>query len=276
MESGQVRIQSINIDGIKSILERRKTDLQKVIDHCHDWGANRSAGRLRVCAGGGRVQYYIRNDAADRNGKYVTKENRYLAANIAQRDYCLDMIRSAEKEINAIERFFSSYPGIQVEEIYGSMHPGRQALIIPAIESAESITAKWKNQQYRRKGFFEKDPVLYTNRGERVRSKSEVIIANTLNEDGYVYLYEKPICLEGVGTVYPDFTILDPRNGQEIILEHLGMLDDPAYLENAVRKVNAYILNGYIPGKSLVLTYETSKQPLDARVIRKLLSEMMD
>ena len=76
--------------------------------------------------------------------------------------------------------------------------------------------------------FFEEHLIHRTARGEMVRSKSEVIIANALAAKGIDYAYERPLLIEGV-TKYPDFTIEDMESGQTIYWEHCGMLHVPTY-----------------------------------------------
>jgi len=69
-------------------------------------------------------------------------------------------------------------------------------------------------------------PELYTAKGERVRSKSEIIIADSLMRAGVPYRYEFPIILNGYGKIYPDFTVLNVGLRKELYWEHLGMMDD--------------------------------------------------
>jgi hypothetical protein len=113
---------------------------------------------------------------------------------------------------------------------------------------------------------------LLTDRGERVRSKSELIIANLLSKEGIPYKYECPLRLKGFGTVHPDFTALRRKARKEIYWEHLGMMDDPEYAEKAVRKISAYGANGFFPGDRLILTAETKSTPLNVRLIRDLIA----
>ena len=47
-------------------------------------------------------------------------------------------------------------------------------------------------------------------------------------------------------------------------------MDDPAYAQNAVRKILAYEENGIYPGESLILTFETEKNVLNTRIIERL------
>ena len=60
-----------------------------------------------------------------------------------------------------------------------------------------------------------------------------------------------------MGTVYPDFTFLSKKTGEEIYWEHNGMVDNPVYARNMVRKIECYENNGIFPGERLILTYET-------------------
>jgi len=73
--------------------------------------------------------------------------------------------------------------------------------------------------------------------GTRVRSKSEALISNSLERWEVPQLYEMPLILKGYGKVRPDFMVLNVRTRQEYIWEHLGMLDDPVYLEKAMKKI---------------------------------------
>ena len=118
-------------------------------------------------------------------------------------------------------------------------------------------------------------PCILTERGERVRSKSEKIMADYFFRNEIVYKYEKPLYLKGLGTVYPDFTFLSPRTGEEIYWEHDGRMDDPVYAKNAVKKIEAYENNGIYPGERLILTFETECTILNTQTIEKLVHKYL-
>ena len=118
-------------------------------------------------------------------------------------------------------------------------------------------------------------PVITTAKGERVRSKSEKILADYFYHAGITYKYECPLILKGFGTVYPDFTFLSPGTGEEIYWEHDGRMDDPEYARNAIRKIETYEKNGIFPGKNLILTFETSRDVLDMNIVQKLVREYL-
>ncbi|MCC3160211.1 RecQ family ATP-dependent DNA helicase [Hymenobacter sp. 15J16-1T3B] len=81
-------------------------------------------------------------------------------------------------------------------------------------------------------------PVLRTLRGEWVRSKSEVIIANLLHKNGADYAYERPIYQNGKYLLLPDFTVTTQTG--TYYWEHLGLLDDPEYARRWAIKQNHY------------------------------------
>ena len=104
--------------------------------------------------------------------------------------------------------------------------------------------------------------------GVRVRSKSEVIIADALSRAGIPFRYEYPTGIKGWGTLYPDFTCLDTRTREEIIWEHFGLMGDHDYTENAVQKIARYAASGYILGKNFIATFESGATPLSVKQVQ--------
>ncbi|MGB3740263.1 MAG: AAA family ATPase [Pontixanthobacter sp.] len=95
--------------------------------------------------------------------------------------------------------------------------------------------------------FLEQGLVHRTIRGELVRSKSEVIIANLLDSMGVPYSYEQPfVGLDG-SIRYPDFTVEDAESGRRLLVEHLGMLDRPDYKSRWEKKLLWYRKMGVKP-----------------------------
>ena len=52
-------------------------------------------------------------------------------------------------------------------------------------------------------------------------------------------------------------------------------MDDPVYAEKAVRKIGAYIRNGYYPGDRLIITCETSLTPLNTKELDMLIDHYL-
>ena len=108
-----------------------------------------------------------------------------------------------------------------------------------------------------------------------VPSKSEKIMADYFYRKGIEYKYESPLFLKGMGIVYPDFTFLSKKKGEEIYWEHNGKVDDPTYAKKMVRKIHAYENNGIFQGERLILTYETEQTILNSNKIEQLVKRYL-
>ena len=129
--------------------------------------------------------------------------------------------------------------------------------------------------------FFEEHLIHRTARGEMVRSKSEVIIANALAVKGVEYAYERPLTIDGV-TKYPDFTIEDMESGETFYWEHCGMLHVPGYLKRWKEKLNWYGSHGILLSEdgggqrgTLIVTRDEVNRSIDSAKIAGLISELL-
>ncbi len=231
--------------------------------------------KIRIQQRGECYQYYLRTDAQDSKGRYLQRSQDKLVQEILQKEYNASLTRAIEKELNSIKTYLKNAAPTKISEIYSHMSKGRKRMIIPYIIDDEEFVAKWESTEYEGKAFREGAPQFYTQKGERVRSKSEVIIANLLNKHHIPYRYEFPIHVKNLGVVYPDFTALNVRKRKEIYLEHFGLLDDPEYLEKALNKIMNYEQTNIVLGENFIMTYETAKLPLDTRLVEKQLMRML-
>lgn len=102
-----------------------------------------------------------------------------------------------------------------------------------------------------------------TLRGEYVRSRAEALIADRLFYMNIPYRYEMALNINGI-TIHPDFTIINPLNGQYVYVEFLG-LDTPEYNESWQRKYNLYKSAGLHHAGHLIVI--TNQQRKDADLI---------
>ncbi len=59
------------------------------------------------------------------------------------------------------------------------------------------------------------------------------------------------------------------------IREHFGMMDDSDYVEKALYKIMRYEENGIFQGDNLILTYETRKNPINQKQIRRIIQHYL-
>ncbi|MBR3260594.1 MAG: hypothetical protein IKF95_04515 [Firmicutes bacterium] len=194
---------------------------------------------------------------------------------LAQKEYDEKVLKYARTELNSLNKLIRRYEIGTAEDIYENLPPARRALVTPIFIPDDQFVKNWLAQQYEGLGFEEGAPEFYAESGLRVRSKSEIGIANKYDELQIPMLFERPLKLKGWKTVYPDFTLLNVRLRKEFIHEHLGKMDDPEYAEENVAKINAYEKNGYYPGKNLILTFETKGNPFDVRKIEDIAKQYL-
>lgn len=155
------------------------------------------------------------------------------------------------------------------------LHTQRQLLVTPIEPIWEKELARWYDSEYHGKEFYEGTAEIVTEKGERVRSKSEKILADYFYRNNILYQYEKPLYLKGYGTVYPDFTFLSKKTRKEIYWEHEGMMDKPEYAKSAVKKIESYQRNGIHLGERLILTFETELTVLNSQIVEELVEKYL-
>jgi len=128
--------------------------------------------------------------------------------------------------------------------------------------------------------FFEEHLIHRTRRGEAVRSKSEVIIADNLSSKNIAYSYEKPLHGNDETVRYPDFTIED-ESGVLYYWEHLGMFYEENYRIQWKKKLDWYRSQGILPyeeggGKkgTLIITKDTEEGGIDSKEINHLIEKI--
>lgn len=121
--------------------------------------------------------------------------------------------------------------------------------------------------------FYEQNLIHKTLKGDLVRSKSEVIIADALYRAGIPYEYEKDLYLEGVGRKSPDFTIEDAESGNTFYWEHCGMLGEPGYRKRWLEKKEVYLQHGIEEGKNLIVSEDGLDGSIDSKKIDELIKK---
>lgn len=125
---------------------------------------------------------------------------------------------------------------------------------LPVCEYDDPSLMQWANDEYETNTYKPEQLIYSTIKGDRVRSKSERFIADTLFKLKIPYRYEPIMYINGQ-KVCPDFVILKP-NGELIIWEHFGLLDDQNYEDKAIKKIKLYNYSGYNQFRNLICTTE--------------------
>lgn len=256
---------------IETEVKRRDKFLNKIIEEKKKEIKCAPQGFLRCAKSKNSTQYYYRKERGDTNGKYINKKNINLAKALAQKGYDTIIVKKAEEEREILNVLIHKYSSGSVEDAFNSLSKSRQRLIMPLEISDEEYEKEWIDSPFEGKEFSEDAFDFFTEKGERVRSKSEILIANALHSKNVPYKYEAPLWINDYRTkIYPDFTILSVSKRKEVIWEHFGMMDNDDYCKKTLFKLNSYFSNGYYYGDNFLFTFETSESPISTKQIEKI------
>lgn len=229
-------------------------------------------GILRVSVSNNRKQYYWVTERNGKNGKYIPQQKMDFAKQLAQKEYDAEVVEAINAELNLIEQYQHQ---TKFKKHFASKIDAKKfPLVKEVILEDNEYASQWLAIPYQKKEFREEQKTFLTSSGLKVRSKSEVIIAELLEKNRIPFRYEQKLRL-GTFSVHPDFVCLNVGFRKEFVWEHLGMMDDVEYAKSAVEKIHCYQKNGYFPGKNLIVTMETKKIPLNARSVQEIINQYL-
>ena len=256
MKNEEFKQMNNTIQNYASYLKKRIEYLekrQKVLPHAS----------LKYLVRGNSVSFYKRTLGKNSKLYFLPHKNKNEIINVSNATYIKKVLPKLKQNLHAAEKFLSYHSGLEESDMVSNMPDFINRLNANIFLYRPGYITEWQSQPYIRNPYKPEGLIHDTARGEKVRSKSEVIIADELFEHTLPYKPEHPLQLKKSGrTIYPDFLILHPETLKEIIWEHFGMMDNPDYAREAYKKINAYANEGYFIGESLICTFETSDIPL--------------
>lgn len=148
----------------------------------------------------------------------------------------------------------------------------RDKLIISAGLDGETLERirrheEWWKKPYKEYWGYPENKTRLTSRGQKVRSISELLIAETLYKYSIPFHYEEELEIDG--RVYaPDFTF-EGRDRELFYLDYFGMMDNENYARRNFKKLDDYYDIGLIPGDNLIVVFN-SKGVMNAGVIEAI------
>lgn len=260
-------------------IEMRLKEINRMLCQLEEELSQAPEGRLRVSASNGFTRYYLVSQGSDSDERYIHRSDPELAKQLAQKSYDRKVQKLLEEEKQLLEKALRYYQKAGPEEFYSGpeelvwsgLNEARKKLVQPVSPDRAFFIEAWQKESYQNKGFSDTDTEYVTDSGIRVRSKTELIIAEMLEKEKIPFHYEKPLLLPGQGIIHPDFTVLNVRTRKTMFWEHQGMMDDDVYRDYALERINQYILAGYYPGEHLILTHETASRPVRTRILKKVI-----
>ncbi len=263
------------------ILKKRRKYLDKLINGIMKKIAELPSDNLYSAVNRSRnnIQYYSVSNSDTKNRKYLspTTDLSTIKA-LADKKYLNKALKAAIAEKDMIDKMMNFYDKSDlISDVYTNLGEEEKKITNSYLLSDDEYVKWWQSQPYERKAFRDDDDTDYvTDRGERVRSKSEMIIANALFKLNIPYRYECKLMLKNGIEIYPDFTILKVKTREECYLEHNGRMGLLDYQNDFCERMNLYAENDIIVGKNLFLTFESGNCPLKMGIITKTLRQLFE
>ena len=261
--------------GLKKMLLEEEERLEKIIRQCKGELEKAPEGSVRISIDKNRKRFYYFSEEK-KQGIYLSKKDQILINQLIQKAYHKRILRYSIKKLKQLKKFTHDYEDNAIELILQNEHEERQKRIVPVEKTWNSLIQEWMDQKYIGKLFSGTIVEIYTEKGERVRSKSEKILADFFYHRSISYKYECPVNLKYYGVVYPDFTFLSPKTGKEIYWEHFGMMDDSQYASHAINKIDNYARSGIFIGDQLIVTFETKNSTLNMKMVENYVKESLE
>ena len=266
---------------IRKMLLKKEQELVKLIEMAEKYSESSVPGTLQISMIKGKARYYhsYLDPKGNKHLKYLSagKEGAKIVE-LAQHSYNAAFLKKAAEQLKAVRRALNTIDEDALTNVFAFLHSERKKLVTPLVPDENMYVRQWEQDEYQPGFFSDQAPLIHSNRGERVRSKSEKIIADKYYERGIPYKYEKPLLLRKQAktiTIRPDFTTLNKRTRIQRYHEHFGKMDDPQYARKALEKIRLYEENGLFVGEQLILTFESSEQPLDKKELELLIEKYL-
>ena len=161
---------------LKNMLLQEQKHLEKIVMQAKTNLSTEPEGHLRISIDQNKPRYY--QCINDSKGIYIPRDEKELPRRLAQKGYNEAVIKKGETRLKQIKRITKNYSDDEIEKIYTSMNKARQLLVTPIEPTWDQLLTKWYEEEYQGKEFKEGTPLILTEKGERVRSKSEKILAD--------------------------------------------------------------------------------------------------
>ena len=226
----------------------------------------------------GENRFYCYKENENHSFEYLGKNQKEKISNLAQKGYETKLLKIVQKQEKAAQKCLSilSKAGSQedFESVYEKLPSELKNIVKPINSTDDAYATKWLSYKYTKKP-FPNDCPFFTMRGDQVRSKSELIIADRLYMAGIPYHYEAPTSTSLTDIFYPDFTVLNKRTRKEYLWEHFGMMDNPQYCAACISRLHQYAQGDYYQGENLIITYECATKPLETKYVDWLIEKYL-
>lgn len=219
---------------------------------------------------GANRKYYYNGDR-----KYIGAESSEEVIKIKKARYFSQALVRIEKDIKLLEKMIKEYRLSGFAEINAAIPATYRLKKIDYYDDLPEAALDWLKRKEEEKasyGPWYPEGLIHTvSNGIKVRTKSEMAIAEILLRNGIPFVYELPHVLKNGRIVHTDFTILSTIDYKtEILLEHEGSMADSGYRDKHAWRIENYYLSGYIPNVNIFFTFDGVDGSVDGMAVQRI------
>jgi len=275
----------MNKHEILAILKDKSRELTELQSNIAKSPSMKTKGILIIKHQKGTLRLFRKTGKATE--KYLSSKDRNEIIRLATKAYAIKLDKAAELEKKQIDRCIELLESkkdsagkdmADTDLVHENMPDYIRENSIPSEVTDDGFAERWQKEKYNSRWKKNTDTFYETPRGEKVRSKSEWMIASMLDKAGIPYRYEEIVPLDGdVGVfMHPDFTVLNKRTRKVYYWEHFGAMSNNDYIEgNFMPKIQEYYNFGFLPGDKLLMTFESSGHPLDTTEVKRIIESYL-
>ncbi|MBO4409542.1 MAG: hypothetical protein J5775_02190 [Spirochaetales bacterium] len=273
----------MNKNEIMKTLADRSRELDRLMKNIDRTDLLSIDGEVRCKTQHGQVRFFLRKE--DGTFHYLGTDEKSRIGSLCTKSYAVRLRKAAEREKKQMDECVATLASAcgrsgedlaDIDLVYGRLPEAVRKYVNPSVVTDDGFARKWQEEKYENR-WMKSTYSFKTRRGEKVRSKSECIIANMLDAAGVPYRYEEIVPLNAMFGVFlhPDFTVLNKRTRKVYYWEHFGRMGDPEYAAHALPRISEYLNFGFFPGKDLLMTFESLECPLNTTDVERMIEEYL-
>ena len=228
---------------------------EKKIEKCPE-------GRLHCRRVHGNLTYYQVRDDGSR--ERILPHNKNLLIELRAKGFFKKAIQILKKNLSLEQRLLKGFHKLTFTSA---------EMLLPHAY-CEDYLREWMNQHYPVNCSFLEHKIYETSFGLKVRSKSEVLIAELLHAFEIPFHYDEEVAFrDSFGSLHSfsvDFIIMTP-SGEKIYWEHMGLFHKEDYRNRNLIKLRVLYDNEIMLSNNLIITMESKQSPLNASAIDRII-----
>lgn len=217
-------------------------------------------GRLSCVMRDGRRTFFQVERADNKRIRKSINKNKKKIEDLAKKMYLETEIKMLSDNMETAKLFLENYEEASVDNILRKFPETIHDILTP-----KQQTEDWSSADYLQSAYMPEGKIHTTTRGLKVRSKSELLIAEKLYEHGVPFRYEQVLSVSGIQFA-PDFTA-KAGDGRLIYWEHCGLTGNKKYMEKHKWKLSVYEKAGIVPWDNLIITYDDKYGVLNLSIV---------